>query len=154
SKNGTVRGLHFQWDPYLGKLIRTLRGHMVDMILDIRKGSPTFGKIIAYDMPAHVDNDADEWIWVPPGFAHGNMFLADTAIEYFCTGDYSPKTEAGISPLARDIDWSLCDPTLKNTFQAIAPTTQLISDKDKAGFSVAGWASDPRSNHFVFVAVP
>ena len=47
SRAQTVRGLHFQWDPYMGKLVRTLHGHMVDLILDIRKGSPSFGKAIA-----------------------------------------------------------------------------------------------------------
>ena len=52
SRPGTIRGLHFQWNPYMGKLVRTLSGRMTDMVLDIRKGSPTFGKIILYDMPA------------------------------------------------------------------------------------------------------
>ena len=50
SKKETVRGLHFQWDPAMGKLVRTLNGHMIDMVMDIRKGSPTFGKIIAQEM--------------------------------------------------------------------------------------------------------
>ena len=50
SKKGTVRGLHFQWNPLMGKLIRTIRGRMVDMVMDIRKGSPTFGKIMLYDI--------------------------------------------------------------------------------------------------------
>src|SRR5258708_101271 len=92
---GTVRGLHFQWNPYMGKLVRTLHGHMIDLVLDIRKGSPAFGKIIAYDMPTRKTDDFNEWIWVPPGFAHGNVFPEDTSIEYFCTGEYSPKCEAG-----------------------------------------------------------
>ena len=150
SKTGTVRGLHFQWNPYMGKLVRTVRGHMIDLVLDIRKGSPTFGKIIAYDMPADVSGDYAEWIWVPPGFAHGNVFLQDTMIEYFCSGEYSPGCEMGISPLALDIDWSICDPALKNLFHNIAPKTQLITDKDKAGLSVSAWNNDQRSAHFVF----
>jgi dTDP-4-dehydrorhamnose 3,5-epimerase len=74
SRAGTIRGLHFQWNPYMGKLVRTLSGQMVDLALDIRKGSPTCGKIVAYDMPAAPDRKFDEWIWVPPGFAHGNYF--------------------------------------------------------------------------------
>jgi dTDP-4-dehydrorhamnose 3,5-epimerase len=150
SKTGTVRGLHFQWNPYMGKLVRTVRGHMIDLVLDIRKGSPTFGKIIAYDMPADVGGEFGEWIWVPPGFAHGNVFLQDTMIEYFCSGEYSPGCEVGISPLAPDIDWSICDPALKNLFHNIAPKTQLITDKDKAGLSVSAWQNDQRSAHFVF----
>jgi dTDP-4-dehydrorhamnose 3,5-epimerase len=150
SRAGTVRGLHFQWNPFVGKLIRTLQGHMVDLVLDIRKGSPTFGKIIAYDMPAANHLDYNEWIWVPPGFAHGNLFLEATLIEYFCTGEYNPACEAGISPLAEDIDWSLCEPNLKDLFQRIAPGTALISPKDKAGLSVSAWASDERSQNFVY----
>jgi len=53
---------------------------------------------------------------VPPGFAHGNFFPAASRIEYFCTGEYSPACEAGISPFAEDIDWRLCDPRLKARF--------------------------------------
>lgn len=150
SKKGTVRGLHFQWNPYMGKLVRTLSGRMIDMVLDIRKGSPSFGKIICYDMPSACDKDYNEWIWVPPGFAHGNFFAEDTLIEYFCSGQYSPGCEAGISPLSPDIDWSLCDPELKKMFDRIAPSTDLITDKDKNGFSVSCWMSDDRSNNFVY----
>jgi len=150
SHKGTVRGLHFQWNPYMGKLVRTLAGRMVDMVLDIRKGSPTFGKIVLYDMPASPKADFSEWIWVPPGFAHGNFFPEDTMIEYLCSGEYSPGCEAGISPLAIDIDWSLCDADIKELFDDIAPSTELITDKDKSGFSVRGWEADERSNNFIY----
>ncbi len=150
SIKGTVRGLHFQWNPYMGKLVRTLSGKMVDMVLDIRKGSPTFGKIICYDMPATPDRDYSEWIWVPPGFAHGNFFTENTMIEYFCTGEYSPGCEAGISPLAPDVGWSLCDPKLKKMFDQIAPSSDLITDKDRNGFSVSDWESDERSENFIY----
>ncbi len=150
SKKGTVRGLHFQWNPYMGKLVRTLVGRMVDMILDIRKGSPTFGQIVLHDMPADHKADSSEWIWVPPGFAHGNFFTEDTLIEYFCSGEYSPGCEAGISPLAEDIDWSLCDPALKELFDSVAPSTSLITDKDKNGFSIKTWTSNEHSDNFVY----
>ena len=150
SRSGTVRGLHFQWNPYMGKLLRTLTGRMVDMVLDMRKGSPTFGKIILYDMPADHKADYQEWIWVPPGFAHGNFFPEDTMIEYFCSGEYSPGCEAGISPLANDIDWTLCEPNLKELFDSIVPSTSLISDKDRDGLSVEQWGHDDRSNNFIF----
>src|SRR5579864_6398452 len=53
SRAGTLRGLHFQWNPYMGKLVRTISGRMIDIVLDIRKGSPTLGKGIMYDMPAN-----------------------------------------------------------------------------------------------------
>lgn len=150
SRTGTVRGLHFQWNPYMGKLVRTLHGHMVDLILDIRKGSPSFGKAIAYEMPSDMSEDFNEWIWVPPGFAHGNMFLEDTSIEYFCSGEYSPGCEAGISPLAEDIDWSLCDQNLRDTFHDVASSTSLITDKDRDALSVSAWKQDERSENFVY----
>lgn len=150
SKKGTMRGLHFQWNPYMGKLVRTLTGRMIDMVLDIRKGSPTFGKIILYDMPVDHEADYHEWIWVPPGFAHGNFFMEDTMIEYFCSGEYSPGCEASISPLAKDIDWTLCDPNLKELFDSIVPSTTLITNKDKNGFSVNNWENHEQSNNFVY----
>ena len=62
---GVIKGLHFQWQPPMGKLVRMVRGHMVDMILDIHQTSPTFGRIILYDMPDHAKDDYGEWIWVP-----------------------------------------------------------------------------------------
>ena len=148
SRAGTLRGLHFQWNPYMGKLVRTIQGRMIDLVLDIRKGSPTFGKIIGHDMPATAADDAAEWIWVPPGFAHGNFFTEDTTIEYFCSGQYSPGCEAGISPLAEDIDWSLCDPALRQLFQEFVAGDLKITDKDRDGFSLAAWVKDERSENF------
>ncbi|MBI2453208.1 dTDP-4-dehydrorhamnose 3,5-epimerase family protein [Candidatus Peregrinibacteria bacterium] len=145
----TVRGLHFQWNPFIGKLVRTVFGHMIDLILDIRKGSATFGKIIAYDMPASTDRTYSEWIWLPPGFAHGNFFLKETLIEYFCSGEYNPSCEASISPLARDIDWSLCDPDLKRLFQDTIFHNPRISEKDKNGFTVDEWKQNPHSDKFL-----
>ncbi len=150
SKPRTVRGLHFQWNPFMGKLVRTLRGRMIDMVLDIRKGSPTFGKIIGYDMPADPNADFGEWIWVPPGFAHGNFFIEESHIEYFCTGEYNPECEAGISPLAADIDWSLFDSELKQEFDAMASANPLMSEKDRNGQSLTSWTANTNSNQFLW----
>jgi len=146
SKKNVIRGLHFQWDPYMGKLVRTVSGLMVDLVLDIRKNSPTFGKAIAYKMP--YDAKSREWIWVPPGFAHGNFYVEDSVIEYFCTGEYSPESEAGISPIAEDIDWSLCDPELKKLFDQVKANV-IMSDKDRDGLTVATWEKDARSEKFM-----
>jgi len=151
SKKKTIRGLHFQWNPYMGKLVRTLKGRMVDLVLDIRKGSQTFGKIIAYDMPNSAQEDYSEWIWIPPGFAHGNFFIEESAVEYLCTGEWAPATEAGISPLANDIDWSLCDSGLREEFEKIAKNTPVMSDKDRDAPSVSQWKADKRSDNFVLV---
>lgn len=149
SHPNTVRGLHFQWNPFMGKLVRTVMGRMVDLVLDIRKHSPTFGKILAYEMPNAPQDTESEWIWVPPGFAHGNFFTEPSLIEYFCTGEYSPGCEAGISPLSDDIDWTLCDPRLKAEFDKIIQSP-LMTDKDRDGFSVKEWSSDERSENFQF----
>lgn len=148
SRPGVVRGLHFQWNPDLGKLVRTIHGRMVDIVLDIRVGSPTRGKAIMHDMPAPPEAPWSEWIWVPPGFAHGNYFTEETRIEYFCTGSYNPACEAGISPMAADIDWSLCDPALKAQFDALtADGAAMLSDKDRAGMTFAEWVADERAQH-------
>lgn len=150
SRARTIRGLHLQWNPYMGKLIRTLSGRMVDLVLDVRKGSPTFGKIIAYDMPADLNAEFDEWIWVPPGFAHGNYFDRESRIEYLCSGEYNPACEAGISPVAPDLDWSLCDPQLKKGFDAIMADGPLLSEKDRNGHTLSSWAQSPSSDLFRF----
>ncbi|MBP7867733.1 MAG: dTDP-4-dehydrorhamnose 3,5-epimerase family protein [Acidobacteria bacterium] len=150
SRAGVVRGLHIQWEPVMGKLVRTVDGRMVDLVLDLRKGSPSLGRVIAYDMPADPDRDWDEWIWVPVGFAHGNYFTEPSAIEYFCTSAYGPGCEAGISPLAPDLDWSLCDPALREEFQGLPDRFGgvLLSEKDRAGLTLAAWLADPLSDRF------
>ena len=148
SHAGVIRGLHFQWNPWMGKLVRTVAGHMVDIVLDIRIGSPTFGKIIAYDMPASPEAEATEWIWVRPA-CHGNFFRQPSTIEYFCSGEYSPGCEGGISPLAADIDWSLCDKPLKAAFDALAPTA-VLTPKDRDGLAVGAWRNDTRSENFIY----
>ena len=148
SRKSTIRGLHFQWNPYMGKLVRTISGRMIDIVLDIRKESETFGKALLYEMASGQSDEVQEWIWVPPGFAHGNCFVEDTIIEYFCSGEYNADCEAGISPLAVDIDWSLSDATIREVFDDISSTTLLITDKDRNGLTVKKWLKDSRSGHF------
>ena len=149
SREGVMRGLHFQWNPRMGKLVRTTSGRMVDLVLDVRKGSPSWGKIIAYDMPASVEAEYAEWIWVPPGFAHGNFYTEPSQIEYFCSGEYSPGNEAGICPLAPDLDWSLCEPALKAEFERTADGA-ILSPKDRDGLTLTAWNGDARADNFVF----
>jgi len=144
---GVCRGLHFQWNPFMGKLLRTLSGRMVDMVMDIRKGSPDYGKIIMYEMKADLESGEDEWIWIPPGFAHGNWFTEPTRIQYLCTGEWNPNCEAGINPLADDLDWSLCASSLQSEFQSLSLT---ISAKDREAPNLAGWGADDRSGNFVY----
>lgn len=152
SRAGTIRGLHFQWNPLMSKLVRTIWGHMIDIALDVRAGSPTFGKLIAFDMPAiDVSESYDQWIWIPGGVAHGNYFLSETRIEYLCMGEYNQSCEAGISPLATDIDWSLCDMRLKDQIQAeLRSPSLIISEKDRNAFSFRRWTDNPDSSRIMF----
>lgn len=150
SRAGTIRGLHFQWNPYQGKLVRAVTGRLIDLVMDIRKGSPTFGRIIAQDLPARLDDDHSRWIWVPPGFAHGMLLVEDTLVEYLCSGEWNPRCEAGISPFSDDIDWSLCDPALAETFRRVAATTELVSPKDREAPCLSEWARDVRSANFTY----
>ena len=150
SRRDVIRGLHFQWNPYMGKLVRTLSGRMIDIVLDIRRGSPTLGKALLFDVTAAPGDTEADWIWVPPGCAHGNAFFADTQIEYLCTGEYSPGCEAGISPFAPDIDWSAADPGLRAELEGLRAAGPVISAKDAGGLSLAAWLDDPRSQQFVY----
>lgn len=148
SLKGVLRGLHFQWNPLMGKLVRTISGHMMDFVLDVRLNSPSFSKIIAFDMPANDEDDA--WIWVPPGFAHGNYFLEESKIEYLCTGEYNPNCEAGINPFSSDIDWSWCDKKLYQNFLKLKDEA-IVSEKDKLGLTINQWRNDERSKNIRYL---
>jgi dTDP-4-dehydrorhamnose 3,5-epimerase len=148
SQKNVLRGLHFQWNPNMGKLVRTITGHMVDLVLDLRQGSPTQGKIMAFDMSAKSTDGSSSWIWVPEGCAHGNFFLEDSYIEYFCSGSYNGECEAGISPFSKDIDWSICDSKLKNMFFELKDSF-LATPKDINGLSVKEWLSRTDANNFI-----
>jgi dTDP-4-dehydrorhamnose 3,5-epimerase len=150
SKKGVIRGLHFQWNPYMGKLVRVISGHIIDLFLDIRKNSPTFGKIAGYELASKPDDQTNEWIWIPVGFAHGVVYLEESTIEYLCTGEYSPNCEAGISPLASDIDWSICDKKIKSKFDKLVKKGAIISEKDKQGLTAGEWNRDKRAENFIY----
>lgn len=150
SRAGVVRGLHFQWNPHMGKLVRAVRGRIVDLALDIRLGSPTLGRIVAHDISEDPGAGQAEWIWVPPGFAHGFFCPTDGILEYLCSGEYSPGNEAGISPMAPDLDWSLCDPALKRAFDEVASGKAIMSEKDRDALSLNDWLADERSTYFQY----
>lgn len=148
SRARTVRGLHFQWEPPQSKLVRVVSGKIVDLTLDIRKGSPTLGKIIAYELASTPAMQYSEWLWVPAGFAHGFFAVEESLVEYFCTAEWNPKGEAGISPMACDLDWSLCDPHLKKLFEQTLASSPLLSNKDRQGYTLSSWLKEPHSNQF------
>ena len=111
SKHNVVRGLHFQKQPYAqGKLIRVVKGRVLDVAVDIRKGSPTFGKHIAVEL----SEDNHLQLFIPRGFAHGFAVLSDEAIfQYKCDDYYAPGYEGAIAWNDPDlnIDWQIpaCD---------------------------------------------
>ncbi len=112
STQGVLRGLHYQRGPAAqGKLVRCIAGAILDVGVDIRRGSPTFGKWDAAELSAvnaHM-------LYLPPGFAHGFLVLSAAAeIIYKCTTEYSPEDEGGIRWNDPDIgvDWTLADPFL------------------------------------------
>ncbi len=94
SRRGTLRGIHFQLHPGQGKLVRVARGRIFDVVVDLRRDSPTFGEWEAFEL----DDEHGHQLWVPVGFGHGFCVLSEVAdFVYKCTNYYDPATEAGIS---------------------------------------------------------
>ncbi|MBR1578206.1 MAG: dTDP-4-dehydrorhamnose 3,5-epimerase [Bacteroidales bacterium] len=107
SSYGVVRGLHFQNPPYTqAKLVRCVRGSVLDVAVDIRKGSPTFGQHVAVELT----EENHRQFFIPKGFAHGFAVLSETAVfQYKCDEFYHPEADAGIQLLdpALGIDWQI-----------------------------------------------
>ena len=107
STYGVMRGLHFQRPPFAqAKLVRCVRGAVLDVAVDIRKGSPTYGQHVAVELT----EDNHRQFFIPRGFAHGFAVLSDVAIfQYKCDNYYHPKAEGGISILDESlgIDWKI-----------------------------------------------
>jgi dTDP-4-dehydrorhamnose 3,5-epimerase len=134
SKRGVIRGLHFQWAPPMGKYVRCIHGGIIDVVVDVRHGSPTLGDHTAVELT----DKNHQIIWVPPGFAHGTVALTDDAIVlYECTSPHG-QGEGGIR-------WN--DPALGIAWPQIAP---IVSAKDEVAPLLADWLQDPRSQHFTF----
>ena len=107
SKKGVMRGLHFQRPPFSqSKLVRCVKGSVLDVAVDIRKGSPTYGKHVAVELTE--DNHLQ--FFIPKGFAHGFVVLSDVAVfQYKCDNFYHPESDGGISILddSLGIDWKI-----------------------------------------------
>lgn len=133
SVKGVVRGLHFQWEPPMGKLMRVSVGSAFLVAVDIRKGSATLGKWFGVEVSA----ENRRQVWAPAGFARGFCVLSDVAeIQYKCTGLYSSKGESGIrwDDPQLGIEWPVTEPSL--------------SEKDKKAQTLAQWLATAESDHF------
>jgi len=128
SSKGVLRGLHYQLVHPQGKLVRTIRGEILDVAVDVRKGSPTFGKWVS----ALLTEENKHQLYVPEGFAHGFLVLSESAeVIYKCTDLYAPQHEYGIrwNDPAIGIDWPISDVQL--------------SEKDKLNPMLADQANLP-----------
>lgn len=107
SSYGVMRGLHFQRPPYTqSKLVRCVKGRVLDVAVDIRQGSPTYGKHVAVELT----EDNHRQFFIPKGFAHGFAVLSDVAVfQYKCDNFYHPEADGGISILDKSlgIDWQI-----------------------------------------------
>jgi dTDP-4-dehydrorhamnose 3,5-epimerase len=107
SSYGVMRGLHFQRPPFTqSKLVRCVKGRVLDVAVDIRKGSPTYGKHVAVEL----SEDNHRQFFIPRGFAHGFAVLSETAVfQYKCDNFYSPEADCGISIMDETlgIDWQI-----------------------------------------------
>ena len=125
SKKGVLRGLHFQVDHPQGKLVRVTQGEVFDVVVDIRRDSPTYGQWVGETLTG-VNH---KQMWVPPGLAHGFLVLSETADFLYKTTDYyHPESE-------RTVLWS--DPEIGIEWPAIAPLT--LATKDQAGLPLAAF---------------
>jgi len=137
SKKGVLRGMHFQWKPALGKLVRIVHGAAFLAIVDIRKGSPKLGKWIGLE----ASSSERRHIWVPPGFANGFCTLADeTIVEYKFTELYNGSGEGNILWNDPDVGvrWPVEDP--------------VISERDRLAPRLRDWLTSPESDHFRYQA--
>lgn len=129
SKKGVLRGIHFQRDPFAqGKLVQVLRGSVLDVVVDIRYGSPTYGQHVAIEL----SEENHHQLWIPIGFAHGFLALEDdTLFSYKVTAVYSKVSEGGIR---------FDDPDIGVAWPFKFP---IVLEKDRQLFSLAQYSGNP-----------
>lgn len=135
SIRGVLRGLHFQWDPPMAKLMRVTVGTAFLVAVDVRPGSPTAGKWFGVEASA----ENKKLVWAPAYFARGFLALSDVVeVQYKCTGIYNPKGESGIrwDDPEIGIDWPSCG------------NKYIISDKDRKARSFTNWISSSDAQFF------
>jgi dTDP-4-dehydrorhamnose 3,5-epimerase len=135
SVKNVLRGLHFQWNPPMAKLMRVLRGTAFLIAVDIRKKSPTLGQWYGIEL----SSKERKQLYAPAGFARGFCVLSDYAeIQYLCSGIYNSKGESGIrwNDPEIDIKWPVKDP--------------ILSSKDENAQTLTDWLNTENSDHFTF----
>lgn len=139
SVRGVIRGLHFQWDPPMAKLMRVTAGAAFLVAVDIRKGSPTLGQWVGVE----ATSENRRCVWAPAGFARGFCALSDsTEIQYKCTGIYNGKAESAIrwNDAAIGVKWPIQD--------------TIVSEKDKNARLLADWIASVDSDNFTYCQRP
>jgi dTDP-4-dehydrorhamnose 3,5-epimerase len=132
SVRGTLRGLHFQEPDAQGKLVQVLSGKVYDVAVDVRRGSPSFGRHVGVEL----DGDSMHQLWIPPGFAHGFYVLSERATFFYkCTTPYAPQHE-------RSLRWD--DPALAIRWPIASGEKPLVSAKDAAAPLLADAPMLPR----------
>jgi dTDP-4-dehydrorhamnose 3,5-epimerase len=135
SKKGVVRGLHFQWEPPMGKLMRVTHGAAFLVAVDLRLGSPTLGKWAGVESTA----ENKKQVWAPASFARGFCALTDDVeVQYKCTGTYNGQAESAVrwDDPEIGIDWPIRD--------------VVVSEKDRKAQTLAEWLASPHSRQFVY----
>jgi dTDP-4-dehydrorhamnose 3,5-epimerase len=139
STRGVLRGLHFQNPKSQGKLVTVLQGEVYDVAVDIRVGSPTFGRWVGVVL----SGESKRQIYIPPGFAHGFCVTSETALfTYKCTDLYAPEAEHGVSWNDPDLDirWPIEQPTLSSKdsgYQRLRDLDRSILPTYSAGSTAA-----------------
>lgn len=135
SRQGVIRGLHFQWDPPMGKLMRVTVGKAFLVAVDIRKGSPSLGKWCGVEASA----ENRRQVWAPAGFARGFCAMSELAeVQYQVTGLYNPRAESCIR-------WD--DPEIGINWPTAAV---LVSEKDRNAQTLSEWMRSPLSENFKY----
>lgn len=135
STQGVIRGLHFQWQPQMAKLMRVTVGRVFLVSVDIRKGSPTVGEWFGLE----VSDTNKRQVWAPPGFARGFCVLSDVAeLQYKCTAIYNPACEGSIrwNDPEIGIEWPIDNPNM--------------SEKDAAAPTLAEWLATDAANYLAY----
>lgn len=128
SAKGVLRGLHYQWPRPQGKLVSVLQGEVLDVAVDIRRGSPTFGQWEAVIL----SEENKRQFWVPEGFAHGFAVLSDMAVfSYLCTDVYVKEADAGVrwNDPAIGVDWKIDAPLLSDKDTRARLLADIVEDR-------------------------